>query len=282
MDLTTYSDAAAFLARAQDWLEAHEAANGLMLGLTLRLRQFPERIRVTPYYATVEDERGLVLAAVMTPPYRMILYGERSNAAAAIEPILNDLEDNQWPLPGVLGPRAIALEAAELWSTRTGRPHHIGRRERIYELRRVNPLPPAPGRLRLANMDELALAAEWTYAFQHDAGDLADRDTAQEMASQRIADRLLYLWDDGRPVSMCASSRPTARSITVSLVYTPPALRRRGYARSAVAALSQSLLDAGWQSCTLFTDLANPTSNHIYQEIGYAPVCDYDEYTFEP
>jgi hypothetical protein len=42
------------------------------------------------------------------------------------------------------------------------------------------------------------------------------------------------------------------------------------------------MLDAGWQLCTLFTDLANLTSNHIYQEIGYAPVCDYDEYTFEP
>jgi predicted GNAT family acetyltransferase len=282
MELITYSDAAGFLARSQDWLERHETANNLMLGLALRLRQFPERIRVTPYYATVEDERGLILAAVMTPPYRVILFGERPDAAAAFEPILNDLEAHQWPLPGVLGPRDIALAAAKRWSTRTGRPHHIGRRERIYELRRVNPLPPAPGRLRLATMDELALAAEWTYAFQQDAGDLADRDAAQEMAAQRITDRQLYLWDDGGPVSMCGSSRPTAHGITVSLVYTPPALRRRGYARAAVAALSQNMLDAGWQFCTLFTDLANPTSNHIYQEIGYAPVCDYHEYTFEP
>jgi hypothetical protein len=102
------------------------------------------------------------------------------------------------------------------------------------------------------------------------------------MASQKITDRQLYLWDDVGPVSMCAASRPTAHGIAVSLVYTPPELRRRGYARSAVAALSQDLLDEGWQLCTLFADLANPTSNHIYQEIGYTPVCDYDEYTFEP
>jgi len=282
LELTTYSDAAGFLARAQDWLEAHEPANNLMLGLTLRLRQFPERIRVTPYYATVEDERGLVLAAVMTPPYRVILYGERLDAATALESILRNLEAGQWPLPGVLGPRDIARAAAELWSSRTGRPHRPGRSERIYELRRVNPLTPAPGHLRPATMDDLSPAAEWTYAFQQDAGDLADRDGAQEMASQKITDRQLYLWDDVGPVSMCAASRPTAHGIAVSLVYTPPELRRRGYARSAVAALSQNLLDEGWQLCTLFADLANPTSNHIYQEIGYTPVCDYDEYTFEP
>jgi predicted GNAT family acetyltransferase len=47
-----------------------------------------------------------------------------------------------------------------------------------------------------------------------------------------------------------------------------------------VAALSQQLLDAGWEFCALFTDLANPTSNSIYQRIGYRPVADFDEYIF--
>ncbi len=69
--------------------------------------------------------------------------------------------------------------------------------------------------------------------------------------------------------------------IVVSLVYTPRALRGRGYASACVAALSQQLLDAGWQFCALFTDLANPTSNDIYQRIGYRPVCDFNEYDFE-
>jgi len=47
-----------------------------------------------------------------------------------------------------------------------------------------------------------------------------------------------------------------------------------------VAGVSQHLLDGGRIFCTLFTDLANPTSNHIYQAIGYEPVCDVDEYQF--
>ena len=69
--------------------------------------------------------------------------------------------------------------------------------------------------------------------------------------------------------------------IVVSLVYTPPAQRNRGYASAAVAALSQQLLDAGWEFCSLFTDLANPTSNSIYQKVGYRPIADVVDIDFE-
>jgi predicted GNAT family acetyltransferase len=68
--------------------------------------------------------------------------------------------------------------------------------------------------------------------------------------------------------------------MAISLVYTPPDLRQRGYATACVASLSQMLLDEGWQFCTLFTDLANPTSNSIYRKIGYKPVGDFHDYLF--
>ncbi|MFN8562638.1 MAG: GNAT family N-acetyltransferase [Anaerolineae bacterium] len=64
-------------------------------------------------------------------------------------------------------------------------------------------------------------------------------------------------------------------------VYTPPELRGRGYASGCVAGMSQILLDTGRQFCFLFTDLRNPTSNHIYQVIGYEPVCDFTDYAFD-
>ena len=106
---------------------------------------------------------------------------------------------------------------------------------------------------------------------------------ARELAERRINSGDLFIWEDeGRPVSMAAKNRPSSHGITVSLVYTPRDLRNRGYASACVAALSQQLLDAGWEFCTLYTDLANPTSNSIYQRIGYQPVCDSNEYDFEP
>ena len=45
--------------------------------------------------------------------------------------------------------------------------------------------------------------------------------------------------------------------------------------------MSQHILDQGRRFVTLFTDLKNPTSNKIYQAIGYAPVCDADLFEFE-
>lgn len=80
---------------------------------------------------------------------------------------------------------------------------------------------------------------------------------------------------------MAAVARPTLHGITVNLVYTPPEQRGRGFASNCVAALSQRMLDGGYQFCTLFTNLANPTSNDIYQQIGYRSIADFNEYRFE-
>jgi uncharacterized protein len=77
----------------------------------------------------------------------------------------------------------------------------------------------------------------------------------------------------------CAPDR-RGRGVSVSAVYTPPEQRRKGYATACVAALSRRLLASGYDYCALFTDLANPTSNDIYYQIGYRPVADFDEYRF--
>ena len=132
----------------------------------------------------------------------------------------------------------------------------------------------------MATEADLPLLAEWAYRFTVDCFGSADQAEAAEMAQRRVADRDAYLWEDGQPVSMAGSSRPTTHGITVNLVYTPPQFRRRGYATSCVARLSQLLLDGGWKFCTLFTNLANPTANDIYQKIGYTAVCDFNEYVF--
>jgi predicted GNAT family acetyltransferase len=59
----------------------------------------------------------------------------------------------------------------------------------------------------------------------------------------------------------------------VGPVYTPPEHRGRGYASAAVAEVSRQILAAGDRAC-LFTDQANPTSNRIYESLGYRPVGD--------
>ena len=154
--------------------------------------------------------------------------------------------------------------------------------QRIYELRTVFPPKDTPGRLRSARDDEIDLLADWVGQFNVDCHLPAlSVDAARDLAARYLANGNLFLWEvDGRPVSMAGRGRHSTHGITVNLVYTPAGLRGRGYASACVAALSQQLLDAGWEFCTLYTDLANPTSNSIYQRIGYRPVCDSNEYDF--
>jgi len=91
----------------------------------------------------------------------------------------------------------------------------------------------------------------------------------------------MWLWEvDGEPVSTAWLSAPVAGVTRISGVYTPPERRGHGYASGVVAAASQHALDAGVDACMLYTDLANPTSNKIYQALGYRPVCDATQWAF--
>ena len=98
---------------------------------------------------------------------------------------------------------------------------------------------------------------------------------------QRSPDAARHLvWFDEQPVSMVSIS-PTVAGVTrVIAVYTPPESRARGYASSAVAAVSRQALASGAQRCALFTDLSNPTSNKIYADVGYRPIAAWEEHTF--
>jgi len=103
-----------------------------------------------------------------------------------------------------------------------------------------------------------------------------------ESALVSIRQKRTFFWvDGGEAVSIALANRPQITGICVSGVYTPPTQRRRGYARALVAEVSKEMLSRGYELVNLFTNLSNPTSNKIYQEVGYKPVCDYHQYRFE-
>jgi len=281
MNLRTYPDAAGFLGDTRAYLERQEVVTGLVIGLAERLVGEPLAWGSPPYFAAVSDDRGPLLAALMTPPHNLILYSEREEISQALELVARDLIEHRWPVAGTLGPVRLAEAFAGLWTRRTGVASQPGLSQRIYELRQVIHPFYSPGSLRPAVEDDADLVVAWMDAFQAEAVPHSPR-TPSDMFRRRIAERNIFLWDDEGPVSMALSTRPTQRGISVGGVYTPPERRRRGYATSCVAALSQHLLDTGFEYCTLFTDLSNPTSNAIYQQIGYRPVCDFQEMRFAP
>jgi predicted GNAT family acetyltransferase len=97
----------------------------------------------------------------------------------------------------------------------------------------------------------------------------------------RIALRRWWLWeDDDRPVSMAGHQERAHDWTRIGPVYTPPGNRGHGYASALTAHTSKTLRATGSGVC-LFTDLDNPTSNKIYQAIGYEAVRDFACYDFD-
>jgi predicted GNAT family acetyltransferase len=284
MNLTTYHAAATFLERVEAVLEKEEVVNGVMLGISYSLRRAANRVKTPPYLATIEDEDSVILAAMMTPPQALVLYSPAGLNQPALELVARNLFENNWPVSKVLGPPELSKTFAEHFTRISGRTYSNGLRERIYELTEViMPQKMPSGQLRGATQSDLEIVTDWFEAFEAEAlGSGMTRADAERVAKARVEAGEIYLWEDtGKVVSMAGKSRPTKQGITVNAVYTPPELRGHGYASACVAQLSQLLLDSGYRFCTLFTDLANPTSNSIYQKIGYRPVCDFYEYLFE-
>jgi predicted GNAT family acetyltransferase len=95
------------------------------------------------------------------------------------------------------------------------------------------------------------------------------------VARRQIEDGRLWLWHEpaGRPVALAGRSVVAAGVARIGPVYTPPRHRRRGYGSAVTAAVTADALDRAGR-VVLFTDLANPTSNAIYQRLGYRPVSD--------
>ena len=281
MDVLRASSVAGFMDLAGEFLGAREAEHNLIFGICANIEAEPTIFgEGAPYLATVLHGDRVVGAAIRTPPWRLVL--SVMDHPGAAHRLVDDLMDEQ--LPGVVGPAMAAEHFAEGWTRVTGTPSRLKTNERAFQLRKVIPPRPAPGRMIRSDPSHHELLAAWAKAFNEEAldGPPADWDLMAERWIKGIG-RTAYLWvDDGRVVSLTGVGGVTPHGIRVGPVYTAPADRGRGYASNLVAQVSQQQLDSGRQFVFLFTDLANPTSNKIYQDIGYEPVIDVDEYEFGP
>lgn len=283
MKLVTYEDPGAFLDRAQPWLEEQEAANSLMLGVGLRVKEDRFAYGLRLFMCIVHDEDRPALLALMTPPFPLQLHATRGPSDKAIEAVARLLLEEDWPVPGVMAIENLGAAFASRWAGLSGQTPRLGMRSRVHELRQVKHPDYSPGEFRPAREDESELMAAWHLRFQEDAHvpTRTNEFGARKRVDEAIKATRLYVWDHDGPVSTALRTRPTPHGECVGGVYTPPEHRARGYATSCVARLSQRILDSGKSFSCLFTDVANPTSNKIYRRIGYEPVCDFVHLSFD-
>lgn len=277
MQLKQFQDVQAFHHHTQAYLLQHEAEHNLLLGIVHNLLHHPNRNSQPPYLVSVEEAGNLVAVAIQTPPYKLVL--SKVTNLAALELIIQDAQRRLLFLPGVSGLVAEAQAFVKAWQTLTDQPAELAMQMRIHQLTEVQPLPSVNGILRPATEADRPLLIDWFQAFIAEAIASLGGD-AEQMVDAALKKQSLYLWEDAVPVSFAGTTVALPTLARIGPVYTPPAFRRQGYATALVAALSQQLLNQGCDRCYLFTDLTNPTSNHIYQTIGYCPVCDWEEYAF--
>ena len=272
--MIVHPSAAAFLEAARPELAKHEAEHHLVLGVA-------ESLVVTPpasslYAATIHDDDGLVLAALMTGSRPLLIASDRASIASAALPLWNSVAESNVAPSHVIGAVGQVEVLVTEWTRRTGRSARKMMDQRAYKLVHVDEPRRISGSLRVATADDLDLVASWIAAFEHEAmAGMRLPQSTRGIAERRVNLGEVFLWCDPDPRTMAGSARPTKRAIAVNAVYTPPEWRRRGYATACVAAVSNVLLGRGFEMCVLYTDLANPTSNAIYTRIGYYPVKDF-------
>lgn len=279
MILRQYEDVSQFYARSSYYLLRHEAIHSVMLGICDSLTQNPQKYDYVPYLATVEADE--IIAVAMCTRARPLLLSQCQNLAAMnliAENLIEYLYSHQQLLPGVNAPIAESQAFASSWASLTGQSYQLKMAIRAFQLEKVQQPSQPPGYLRVATEKDKELLMQWVVAFSDEAvGAPAD---AESWVNNFLLNQTAFVWEDEVPVSLACRTRVTPNGVGISVVYTPSEYRRKGYGSACVAALSEHFLNQGYKYCFLFTDLANPTSNHIYQAIGYQPAGDCYEYLF--
>lgn len=280
--ITSFDNASSYYEKAHHLWEAAETRNNLILGLSLRLTSNLHAYgEAMPLMTLVKDENGEIGAsALMTPPFALIVQSEPLNKPALVA-LADFLIVKGFRLPGVNGVDEASDCFAEIWQEKTGQHARRIVNTRAYELRQVLPIDYPAGRMKIADESDAQIAADMHNAMVEEVILGPRRLSTAESELENIRLKRTFFWvDGGELVSITNANRPQIKSICVGGVYTPPRNRRKGYARALVAEVSKELLARGYEMTNLFTDLSNPTSNKIYQQIGYQPVCDYHQYEF--
>jgi uncharacterized protein len=276
VDVFQVHDPVAFLEKAGPLLLQDEARHNLMLGLASTLRDHPERYPDFGLWL-VEHDGEPVGAALRTAPHNLVL--ARARDTRAVDALAQAVDDE---LPGVVGALPEVEQFAHAWASRNGVTPQRRIAQGVFMLERVDPVEGVPGAMRKATSADRPLLLEWFLAFGIEALPHPDEERLARELDHRLsaADTGVVLWEHDGAVSLAGFGGPTPNGIRIGPVYTPPELRGRGYASALVAELSSNLLAGGRRFCFLYTDLANPTSNKIYERIGYVRVCESAEIEF--
>jgi GNAT superfamily N-acetyltransferase len=279
LQFTAHNDAASFLTVAEAFLRAAEAENSIISTPATRISARPHDDDAGSYFATVSDAGGVVAAAFHGSSGGVLV---TAGPDSAFSLIAADLAGRDRKPNSIVGPLGACEAFARAWRERTGQAHALRFHLRHFELTEIPPAHPASGRMRVPGPGEYELITGWQTAFIDEVGLPEDAALTRRKTLQRIERGQVRVWDHGGPMCFAGYGDGAVDTARIAPVYTPPALRGRGYASALVSGLSRDLFARGKRAIFLTTDVGNPTSNSIYQKIGYRPVADHFHFELVP
>ncbi|MDD8001711.1 GNAT family N-acetyltransferase [Bacillus cereus] len=268
IQLHVYEEVVNFKKEVIPFLEKNEQENNLILGV-LQMVQQPI------FMGVAKQEEEVAVVFLQTEEKKQIIVAISEVMGVDIKELAKELTKVYPDIPGLIGNKKVVQRLAEEIAVLENKKMNVVMEQGVYALQQVKKKWTEEGIFREINSDELPVIEKWIYQFCEDVNLPTTKEEAEQTAHTLITNhRLFGLEIDGKLVSVAAKTRPTKNNITVNFVYTPKEERKKGYASNCVAALSQRMLDEGYKTTTLYTDLANPTSNKIYQEIGYEQIAE--------
>ena len=274
-----YDNIEAFNADVLDILLEHEVQNNLLISLITN--DSAQHAKDWFLAAVTSDGGGIALTAICTKPFDLILF-ETGNISSgdAVDLLVNEMRRVNFNPPGVMAAPGLARRFSDYYAgTGAGRLHMTSS---IMRLDKLAEHKAAPGALRALEKRDMFFAPYWERAFSEDCRTpVFSIPEYTRRLTGRLGKDTHFIWEDGVPVSQAVHGRDTPNGAVINGVYTPPHYRGRGYAKSAVAGLSKSLLDRGVPFCCLFADSDNQVSCGLYKSLGYYEVCSLDNIRFD-
>ncbi|MFJ4517105.1 GNAT family N-acetyltransferase [Streptomyces sp. NPDC088816] len=276
-------DVERFLARGGEFLRSRPAPHTVLLTVAENLRLSGDRLYgdAAPEFGLLDGDSGAGTRAAFlrTPPHPLLLTALTEEEAAALAARLAGAGHE---VSGVTADRDTAAAFAGAWRRITGAEVRLRQRMRLYRLGELTvPRAVPPGRAQVAGEADRERLARWFEEFSVAIGEPGVQDP-ERWADERVRRGDVMFWHDpdGTPVAMAGTTPKVAGQVRVVAVYTPAHLLGRGYAGAVTVEASRAALESGAEEVLLFADLANPTSNGLYQRIGYRPVSDFAMYDF--
>jgi predicted GNAT family acetyltransferase len=279
VDALTFTDPEPFAARVGPVIERFPVLASV---LATNLDQSLHGPGAPTQWFLIQDGAQALGAAMYSPPYDLILTPvSDSDPGPAMSALAEAVSGTGETLSGVLGPNSVAEQFVRIWCQQTGAQSQVVQSARMYELDTAPEASDVTGSVRPATEADLALASRWLSTYTAEAVPFQASSNTERAVRRRLARGRLLFWEvEGQPVSMAGVSRPIAAVARVGAVYTPRPHRGRGFGTAITVAASRQAFTDGAERCILSADLANPSSNRIYQAIGYRPVGDTTHYRF--